>query len=162
MDGELSLGLHVLAARLDRAADRILRSECDVSYHRFLALFIVADSAPITQRDLAEQLGVTEPAVSRMTGVLTEAGLLDARPDPAGGNRRRLGLTTAGHELVGRCREVLEGRLAELAEASGVAYDDYAHHTWQLLATLDSGERNAPGSAVRRQTAAAVSKGRMS
>lgn len=109
VDRDLSLGLHVLTARLDRAADRILRSECEVSYRRFLALFIVAESALITQRAPAEQLGVTEPTVSRMTGVLAGAGLLDFYANPAGGNRRQLELTTSGHDLVGRCREVLEG-----------------------------------------------------
>jgi hypothetical protein len=75
-----------------------------------------------------------------MTGALARTGLLDARADPVGGNRRQLRLTASGRELVQRCRQLLEGRLAALVEASGVPYDVYARYTNQLLAALDSGE----------------------
>ena len=58
----------------------------------------------------------------------------------AGGNRRQLRLTASGRELVRRCRQLLEGRLAALVEASGVPYDVYARYTNQLLAALERGE----------------------
>jgi DNA-binding MarR family transcriptional regulator len=142
MDRALSLALHTLTARLDRAADRILRAEQDLSYRRFLVLFMVDLLGTPTQRALAERLGVTEPSVSRMTGALARTGLLEARPDPAGGNRRQLRLTASGRELVRRCRQLLEGRLAALVEASGVPYDVYTRYTNQLLAALDSAENH--------------------
>jgi DNA-binding MarR family transcriptional regulator len=140
MDHALSLGLHTLTARLDRAADRILRAEEDLSYRRFLLLFMVQRLDSPTQRMLAERLGVTEPSVSRMTGTLTKEGLLEAQPDPSGGNRRRLGLTPGGSELLWRCCELLEGRMAALAEAGGVPYETYTRHTYQLVAALDTTE----------------------
>jgi DNA-binding MarR family transcriptional regulator len=140
MDRALSLDLHTLTARLDRAADRILRAEQDLSYRRFLVLFMVDMMGTPTQRALAERLGVTEPSVSRMAGALAGTGLLEARSDPGGGNRRQLRLTASGWERVRRCRELLEGRLAAVVEASGVPYDVYARYTNQLLAALDSGE----------------------
>jgi DNA-binding MarR family transcriptional regulator len=136
MDHALSLGLHVLTARLDRAADRILRAEERLSYRRFLVLFMVGRLNAPTQRTLTECLGVTEPSVSRMTGTLTQAGLLEAQADPAGGNRRQLVLTPGGSDLVRRCCELLEGRLAMLAKDSGVPYETYTRHTYQLLAAL--------------------------
>ncbi len=134
----LSYDLHALTARLDRAADRILRAEYDVSYRRFLVLFMVGELGPVTQRALAEHLGVTEPSVSRMTGVLTQAGLLDAGADPAGGNRRCLSLTPAGKDMVKQCGALLERRFAALMQRSGVPGADYARHTSALLATLDA------------------------
>jgi DNA-binding MarR family transcriptional regulator len=137
----LSLGLHVLAARLDRAADRILRAKYDVSYQRFLALTLVGELGATTQRDVAEGLGVTEPSISRMAGVLAEAGLLEVQADPAGGNRRRLNLTQEGKRLVASGRQVLEARLAVLVEHSGVPYAEYVAHTERLLATLDHLEK---------------------
>jgi DNA-binding MarR family transcriptional regulator len=145
MSRDLSLTLHVLTARLDRAADRILHADHGLSYRRFLALHTVDEAGSTTQRALAEHLGVTEPSVSRMSGVLVEAGLLAA--DSAGGNRRRLHLTPAGKELVERCRDSLEGRLSALVEGSGVPYDDYLGHTRQLLAALDPGRTAAAGRA---------------
>jgi DNA-binding MarR family transcriptional regulator len=141
VERNLSLGLHVLTARLDRAADRILRADYGVSYRRFLALTLVGESGATTQRALAEGLGVTEPSISRMTGVLAEAGLLEVQADPAGGHRRRLNLTQEGARLVASGRQVLEERLACLVEHSGVPYADYVAHTERLLATLDHFEQ---------------------
>lgn len=138
MGSRLSYDLHALTARLDRAADRILRAEIGVPYRRFLALSIVSELGAATQRALAERLGVTEPSVSRMTGVLVQDGLLDASADPAGGNRRRLSLTAAGRSTVDRCSAILDGRFDALAQRSGIPFDEYGHHTALLLATLDS------------------------
>jgi DNA-binding MarR family transcriptional regulator len=76
MERDLSRSLHALTARLDRAADTILRAEAGLSYSRFLALFMVRSLGADTQRALAERLGVSEPSVSRMTRVLAEQGLL--------------------------------------------------------------------------------------
>ncbi|GAA3589164.1 hypothetical protein GCM10022419_084460 [Nonomuraea rosea] len=141
MAHHLSFDLHVLTARLDRAADRILRAEYNVSYRRFLALTLVGELGASTQRALADALGVTEPSVSRMTGVLAAEGLLDVQPDPGGGRRRRLSLTDKGKQLVASVQQGLEERLAALVAHSGVPYEDYAKHTAQLLATFDQAER---------------------
>ena len=143
MNPDLGRALHTLTARLDRAADRILRAEQHVSYRRFLVLFMVGELGAPNQRTLAEWLGVTEPSVSRMIGALARTGLLDAAPDSAGGNQRRLSLTPDGKKLVRRCREVLAGRLVVLVEASGVPYDVYTSYTVQLLAALDAAEQRA-------------------
>ncbi len=137
MPDALSFDLHTLTARLDRSADRILHAEHGLSYRRFLALLTVGRLGAATQRSLADALGVSEPSVSRMTGLLTAAGLLDSPPDAAGGNRRRLSLTPHGEALVEECRELLESRFLALVEASGVAYNDYARDTTRLLHALD-------------------------
>ncbi|MEV4222092.1 MarR family transcriptional regulator [Nonomuraea sp. NPDC049725] len=143
MERNLSLNLHVLLARLDRAADRMLRAEHDISYNRFLALTLISELGVSTQRALADGLGVTEPSVSRMTAVLAADGLLDVQPDPAGGNRRQLSLTGKGERLVASLRQEFEEKLAALVEHSGVPYAEFAEHTARLLATLDRVEREA-------------------
>lgn len=140
MERNLSLDLHVLIARLDRAADRIVRAEHDVSYSRVLALTLVGELGTSTQRDLAERLGVTEPSVSQMVGVLVEEGLLDAAPHPGGGRRKQLSLTPAGKERVASIRQGLEDRFAALVESAGVPYAEYAEHTARLLAALAQSE----------------------
>ena len=137
MNRNLGVDLHVLTARLDRAADRILRAEHGISYRRFLTLTLVGTLGFATQRALAECLGVTEPSVSRMTGVLAAEGLLDVQPDPAGGHRRRLSLTDEGRQLVASVQTGFEERLAALAAHSGVPYDQYAEQTSRLLETFE-------------------------
>lgn len=140
---DLSRSLHALTARLGRAADGILQAEQNVSYRRFLTLYAVREMGGSTQRDLARWMGVTEPSVSRMTGVLVEAGFLEARADRAGGNRRHLQLTTAGEELIARCGALLEERFAALVKSAGVSYDDYGASTRRLLVALSHGETSS-------------------
>ncbi len=137
MKRNLGVDLHVLTARLDRAADRILRAEHNISYSRFVTLTLVGTLGFSTQRALAEGLGVTEPSVSRMTGVLAAEGLLDVQPDPAGGHRRRLSLTDEGRQLVDSVQTGFEERLAALAAHSGVPYEQYAEQTSRLLETFE-------------------------
>jgi DNA-binding MarR family transcriptional regulator len=137
-DRDLSRSIHALTARLDRAADEILRAEAGLSYSRFLTLFAVRSLGADTQRALAERLGVSEPSVSRMTRVLAQQGLLRVEANAGAGNRRRLSLTPAGEELVKRWGGVLEERFAALVEDAGVPYGRYAEYTRRVLDRLDS------------------------
>ncbi|GAB3742792.1 MarR family winged helix-turn-helix transcriptional regulator [Microlunatus parietis] len=137
----LSFDLHTLTARLDREADRILRAEHEISYRRFrtlLSVAILSDAgAEVTQRAVAEELGISEPSASRMASILAADGWLDVRS--GGGNRRRLSLTEPGRELVAACRSLLEQRFAAVVRRSGVRYSDYAGDTRKLLETLAQG-----------------------
>lgn len=150
MNRDLSRSLHKLTARLDRAADALLRVEAGLSYPRFLALYMVSSEGADTQRALAERLGVSEPSVSRMVGVLVECGWLQTIPDPAGGNRNQLRLTTSGEQLVERWGAELEQRFAALLETAGVPYRTYGTHTKRLIAALDAqpADSRARGSAL--------------
>lgn len=140
MARDLSFTLHVLTARLDRAADRMLRAEHDITYSRFLALSLIGEFGVPTQRALADALGVTEPSVSRMVAVLTSEGLLEP---PEGSGRRHLNLSTTGKEFVASVQHVFEDRLADLVAESDVPYDEYREHTARLLAALARHEGGA-------------------
>jgi DNA-binding MarR family transcriptional regulator len=143
----LSYELHKLTARLDRAADGLLRRREGVSYSRFLALFAVSEGAA-SQRELAAWLGQTEPSTSRMVGVLAGQGLLKVSTVAGAGNRRQLQLTEQGVEVVGRCGRLLEGRFEDLVKRSGVPYAAYQRHTRSLLSQLDADHRGASNSEV--------------
>ncbi|MGD0376698.1 MAG: MarR family transcriptional regulator [Streptosporangiaceae bacterium] len=142
MPEALSYELHKLAARLDSAADGLLRSEAGVSYSRFLALFAVGETGG-SQRDLARWLGLTEPSTSRMVGVLAGDGLLIVARLAGAGNRRQLQLTDEGARLVERYSHMLEDLFADLVRRSGVPFATYQRHTRRLLAQLDSDQQEA-------------------
>jgi DNA-binding MarR family transcriptional regulator len=127
-----------------------LRVEAGLSYPRFLALYMVSSEGADTQRDLAERLGVSEPSVSRMVRVLVGCGWLQTIPDPAGGNRNQLRLTTSGEQLVERWGAELEERFAALLATAGVPYRTYVIHTKRLVAALDAqpGDSRVRGSEV--------------
>jgi DNA-binding MarR family transcriptional regulator len=132
----LSYELHKLTARLDRAANALLRDQAEVSYRRFLALFAVTQGAE-TQRALSRWLGQSEPSTSRMVGVLAKAGWLVVSQTPGTGNRRKLQLTESGFQLVTTCAELLESRFTELVARAGVPYEPYLQSTRRLLTQLD-------------------------
>ena len=136
MTESLTYNLHKLTARLDRAADRILREREGVSYSRFLTLFAVKNGAG-NQRALAGWLGQSEPSTSRMVGLLAGEGLLDVRRIPGAGNARHLQLTAKGLDLVDRGGRLLEARFEELLERSGVSRASYQRQTRRLLDHLD-------------------------
>lgn len=142
MPEALSYELHKLTARLNNAADGLLRREAGVSYARFLALFAVRETGG-SQRDMARWLGLTEPSTSRMVGVLVADGLLTATRTAGAGNRRQLQVTEEGARLVQRCSQMLEDRFAELVGRSGVPYATYQRYTRRLLAQLDRDQQDA-------------------
>lgn len=142
MPDALSYDLHKLTARLDSAADGLLRSEAGVSYSRFLALFAVRQTGG-SQRDMARWLGLTEPSTSRMVGVLTADKLLTATRVAGAGNRRQLQLTDEGAQLVERGSHMLEERFADLVGRSGVPFATYQRYTRRLLAQLDADQHQA-------------------
>lgn len=152
MPEALSYQLHKLTAKLDNAADGLLRYEVGVSYSRFLALFAVRETGG-SQRDMARWLGLTEPSASRMVGVLATDGLLTATRTAGAGNRRQLRLTDEGTRVVQRCSQMLEDRFVELVGRSGVPYATYQHYTRRLLLQLDSDRLDAPTRPAAREHA---------
>ncbi|HVV76470.1 MAG TPA: MarR family winged helix-turn-helix transcriptional regulator [Mycobacteriales bacterium] len=143
MPTALSYELHVLTARLDRAADVILQAEIPISYRRFLALFGITQGAT-SQRELAAWLAQSEPSTSRMVGVLSREGLLAVSRSPGAGNRRVLQLTSEGAAVVDRCSTLLEGRFEELVRRAGVPYARFQRDTRRLLNQIGAGESSGP------------------
>jgi DNA-binding MarR family transcriptional regulator len=152
MVNALSYDLHKLTARLDRAADALLREEQGVSYARFLCALGVAEVAG-TQRELARWLGQSEPSTSRMVRVLVSEGFLEAVRSSGSGNRKDLRLTPKGRDFIQRAGRLLEGRFEELLRRSAVPLDLYQEHTRCLLLQLESEQQSAGTQSVRTSAA---------
>jgi DNA-binding MarR family transcriptional regulator len=138
MPGEpLSFSLHQLTARMDLAADRILRDQLEITYPRFLALFATDLLDSPSQRDLAGWLGLSEPSVSRTVRGLEADGLVQMRATPGGGNRRTLDLTPHGRSVVKRGKRLLVGRFDAVVRASQVDHAAFHDQVRAILAHLD-------------------------
>jgi DNA-binding MarR family transcriptional regulator len=122
--------LHALVAVLDRAADGILQERLGITFNRYLTLLTLQRLGAATQRELATELGVSEPSVSRSVPTLTEAGFLTVTSVAGEGNRRRVELTAVGDKLVDEAAEVLEDAFAQVMNLAGVG-------TKQILAITD-------------------------
>lgn len=132
--------LHVLVARLDRSADRILHAELGLSYPRFLALLTLRRTGPVTQRTLADELGITEPTAGRTVAALAADGLVAVTTVPGTGNRRSVELTAQGAALVAKGADRLEDAFGSLVAAAGVDHAALADGVRRLLDTLTAPE----------------------
>jgi DNA-binding MarR family transcriptional regulator len=128
--------LHALVAMLDRAADQILKERLGISYGRFLTLLTLQRLGSATQRELAVELGVSEPSISRSVPLLTDDGFLTVTSIPGEGNRRRVELTAVGEKLVDEAADILEQSFAQLMSAAGVEPDQILGVTNPMLGVL--------------------------
>ncbi len=130
--------LHVLVALMDRRAETLLaRSGCGLTYRRFLALLHVSQLDRPTQRELAERLGASEAATSRMVATLDRDGLLEVRP--GGGNRRELAVSAEGGRRLAVAGAVLGDRFDVLVRHRGADPDALLHTVTDLVTALREG-----------------------
>jgi DNA-binding MarR family transcriptional regulator len=132
--------LHALVAVLDRAADQILRDRLGLSFNRYLTLLTLQRLGTATQRELAAELGVSEPSVSRSIPPLAEAGHLTVSSVAGEGNRRRVELTAAGEKLVDEAADVLEDAFAQVMTLAGVSANQILAITDPMLGVLFPGD----------------------
>ncbi len=105
----------------DRGSQLRAMEESGLTFTQCKALFVL--SGPATGagegacpgKELAEQIGLSMAAVSRAVDGLVEAGCVTRVEDPDDRRIRRIAITGAGEEVVGR---ILSARLAGLREFS--------------------------------------------
>ncbi|WP_261166234.1 MarR family winged helix-turn-helix transcriptional regulator [Microbacterium sp. Marseille-Q6965] len=113
----------ILAAhRLARVAALDTRNDTPAAQWRTLA--ILRESGPQRLGELARLSRVTQPGMTRLIGVMAEAGLVDRTPDPEDSRAVRIAATEKGAAAYAAWRRELVGallpRFAELDE------DDWA------------------------------------
>jgi DNA-binding MarR family transcriptional regulator len=141
---EPAYALHALVATADRAADQILKERVGITFSRYLTLLTLQRLGPATQRELAAELGVSEPSISRSVPLLTDEGFLTVTSVAGGGNRRTVELTAVGEKLVDEAADILEDSFARLMEAAGVEADQILGITNPMLGVL-TGSTNGQG-----------------
>jgi DNA-binding MarR family transcriptional regulator len=122
-----SLAVHELVVALDRAADVLLASRHGISHPRFMVLRALRTGGTATQHALAERLGITDAAVSRMLPGLADAGLLTVVVDPDHGRRRLVTLTDRGEEVARECELTLDAAFTGAATDAGVDVEGFVH-----------------------------------
>lgn len=127
--------LHAVVFLLDQAAEDILPA-LGLTYSRFLTLLTIERLGGATQRSIADELGITEPAASRAVRGLQDAGLATATATAGAGNRRVVTLTNKGQCVVDEAADHLENRFADLMADAGLRREQVLAVTDPLLGTL--------------------------
>ena len=136
MQESTSFALHKLVFALDRAADVLLRAEFNISHSRALVLVILHDQPGITQHQLAQALGHTDPAVSAILSELAKDGYVISKVSEVHKRKKSVALTQEGKELARQTHTYLSQKFDALLEASGVDGRSYDRMTKQLYNTV--------------------------
>src|SRR5690625_5601829 len=92
--------LHRITSLLERSGDSLVRTSFGVTYSRALLLRAVAAQPGISQRELADALGYTAPAVSSLLKEIRLSGLIAVSESSANKRVNEVFLTVEGVELV--------------------------------------------------------------
>jgi DNA-binding MarR family transcriptional regulator len=88
----------------------------ELTFQQYNVLRIIHTAGPVPQAEIARQLLVTAPVVTRLAGSLVEAGLVERGHDPNDRRAVRLQLTTRGRRQVAAMRRDLLRAARELIE----------------------------------------------
>ena len=87
-----------------KAADRASLEAAGITTAQAAMLTVTQAGEPITQRSIADQLGLNESAVTQMTARLMKLGLIERTRDAEDARAWRLSLTGAGRAALERLR----------------------------------------------------------
>lgn len=132
--GYLCLGTRLkrLGERLQADAQRIIdETGIPVQTTQFPLLAAIDRQGPLSIGDIAETLGVSQPAATRTVALLVKRGLLQMASSPEDLRRRVLTLTDHGQKLISRTWQeacpLIEGSVEDLCGAlSGPLLDQLA------------------------------------
>jgi DNA-binding MarR family transcriptional regulator len=149
MTAEPDLGV-LLAAACERIVREILGELASVGYGHLtpsqsLATLFIGDGLD-TVTQLADRLGMTTQAISKICATLAVEGLLERQPNEVDARSRRLALTPAGTEAVERMRAA--GAAAERSWVELVG-DETLAVVKDALAAFAYAPRSASASPVR-------------
>ncbi|GAA1120532.1 MarR family winged helix-turn-helix transcriptional regulator [Nocardiopsis composta] len=118
-DQRLFFLLQRAAHRLRTTADRRCLDAAGITTAQLAALFAIRDGSGLTQRRLADTLGLRESAVTALVRRLTEAGLIARRAHPSEHRAVVLELTGAGDDALRAARPAVDRFNAELRALLG-------------------------------------------
>lgn len=133
-DQRLYFLLQRAAHRLRTDADRRCLPAAGVTTAQIGALFAVRDRPGITQRQLAQILGLGEPAITSMVSRLAKAGLVTKDTHPSQHRAVVLKLTSAGEESLDAARPEIDRFNTQVRDLLGEEGFDRAVEALHTLA----------------------------
>lgn len=110
--GELAGRLRVALSRLSHAL-RAQNAEAGVTPTRIATLSVLDSAGPLRVGTLAERIGISPPAMTRLVDCLAELGHVRRDPDPDDQRAIRISIDAQGTALLAALRHRSAGLLAE-------------------------------------------------
>jgi len=139
------MGAFAFASRLMRLSER-LKSEVSTVYHScgmdfddhwFLVGYMLSDQPSMTVIDMASQLGVSRPRLTRMIEEMVTHGLVCLEMDKEDSGQKRVSLTDDGEETVVELRKIWQAVGEATAELISESHPDLLETLTKMEAGLD-------------------------
>lgn len=136
--GKMALGsrLRLLTAKVTENAAKIYELyDVDFSPKWFPVFFILSETGPITITDIAEQIGHSQPSVSKIIKEMTEAGLTENNLASEDKRRNMVGLTEKGTLIAER---MIREQCVDIESAIEKMMDETTHNLWEAIAEWEA------------------------
>jgi DNA-binding MarR family transcriptional regulator len=138
MNQTLTGKMHLLIAIMDGEADRLLRQFFDISYSSFHLLVSLLGAQPLSQRELADCMGHSEPAISRQIPKLAALGLIEVKVSPEHKRRNVITLTAKGQTMTAAANTMFEAAFGSVLADAKIDVSQLELMTTQIIDTLRS------------------------
>ncbi len=132
--GKMALGtrLRLLTAKMTDDAAKIYKLyQIDFSPKWFPVLFILAEEGGKTITDVAEEIGHSQPSVTKIVKEMTTAGLIDTHLKSFDKRRNRVGLTEKGEKIS---QKIIELQCVDIDHAVEGLINEANHNLWEAVA----------------------------
>jgi DNA-binding MarR family transcriptional regulator/N-acetylglutamate synthase-like GNAT family acetyltransferase len=136
--GKMALGsrLRLLTAKVTENAAKIYELyDVDFSPKWFPVFFILSETGPTTITDIAEQIGHSQPSVTKIIKEMTEAGLTENNLASEDKRRNMVGLTEKGTLIAER---MIREQCVDIESAIEKMMDETTHNLWEAIAEWEA------------------------
>jgi len=112
--------LHRITSLLERSGDALVKDTFGVTYSRALLLRVIGAQPGISQRELANALGYTAPAISSLLREVRQAGLVTVAPSRTNKRINEVFLTEVGAALETKISKTLDVRFKDVLRMASV------------------------------------------
>jgi DNA-binding MarR family transcriptional regulator/N-acetylglutamate synthase-like GNAT family acetyltransferase len=136
--GKMALGsrLRLLTAKVTENAAKIYELyDVDFSPKWFPVFFILSEVGPTTITDIAEQIGHSQPSVTKIIKEMTEAGLTENNLASEDKRRNMVGLTKKGTFIAER---MIREQCVDIESAIEKMMDETTHNLWEAIAEWEA------------------------
>lgn len=143
----LAFVLHRATALVDRAADAFLRDRHHISQSLFSVLLLIGTHDRLTQREVADMLGVSRASITQRVSELTKRGLVHTQPHPTNARAVSLSLSRLGGDLLENAWHDLETSDDDIE--AGVDVPALLHQLQILVANAEASLRKTQEEGTR-------------
>lgn len=136
--GKMALGsrLRLLTAKVTENAAKIYELyDVDFSPKWFPVFFILSEVGPTTITDIAEQIGHSQPSVTKIIKEMTESGLTENNLASEDKRRNMVGLTKKGTLIAER---MIREQCVDIESAIEKMMDETTHNLWEAIAEWEA------------------------